>query len=424
MSSQDFDPLPADVRPNSGYQADMASPNDLAIALRWALRRLYDPVALRSSPLIPLLGLDKDPNPAKRLRQVLIDGIAALEPGPGVPEQSRAWRLHEILLYRYVQQCGQQEVADQLGLGVRHLRREEADAIAALAQVLAPQVTAATPPPSAAAEPGEHQPAPSATDQARCVTPLTDVLPGVLETVAALAAQAEVQLDATDPATDALCCVEPMALRQALISLLCVAVRQTPGGRVQVDVRSGPAQTEISIVGSRRVRPVSRDADDLDNLALISRLLAGTDALLTLSAPEEAFAASLTFPSRVAVPVLLIDDNPDTLTLLQRYAAGSAYRIQVLAQPERALEVARQSQPQLIVLDVMMPTIDGWELLGRLRQHPATRHIPVIVCTVLAQEDLARSLGASDFVHKPVTRQDFLAALERQSPTAGAQGRR
>ncbi|NIV31704.1 MAG: response regulator, partial [Anaerolineae bacterium] len=70
--------------------------------------------------------------------------------------------------------------------------------------------------------------------------------------------------------------------------------------------------------------------------------------------------------------------------------------------------------PQVILLDVMMPQIDGWEILGRLRQHPLTSHIPTVVCTILAQEELALSLGASAFVRKPVTRQVFLAALDRQ----------
>jgi CheY-like chemotaxis protein len=68
----------------------------------------------------------------------------------------------------------------------------------------------------------------------------------------------------------------------------------------------------------------------------------------------------------------------------------------------------------VIVLDVMMPRIDGWEMLGRLRSNRATSHVPVIVCTIMAQEELALSLGAAGFLKKPVTRQDFLAALDRQ----------
>ena len=61
-----------------------------------------------------------------------------------------------------------------------------------------------------------------------------------------------------------------------------------------------------------------------------------------------------------------------------------------------------------------MPHIDGWEMLGRVREYPPTSKIPVVVCTILAQRDLALLLGASDFLRKPFTRTDLLAALDRQ----------
>jgi CheY-like chemotaxis protein len=69
----------------------------------------------------------------------------------------------------------------------------------------------------------------------------------------------------------------------------------------------------------------------------------------------------------------------------------------------------------VIILDVMMPDIDGWEILGRLRSHPSTSAIPVVVCTILAQEELALSLGASGFLLKPITRQALLEELDRQA---------
>ena len=62
----------------------------------------------------------------------------------------------------------------------------------------------------------------------------------------------------------------------------------------------------------------------------------------------------------------------------------------------------------------MLPGIDGWELLGRIRSDPALREIPVIVCTVLPQEELAMALGAAAFVRKPINRQEFLAVLAEQ----------
>ena len=72
-----------------------------------------------------------------------------------------------------------------------------------------------------------------------------------------------------------------------------------------------------------------------------------------------------------------------------------------------------------ILVDVMMPQMDGWEVLGQLRQHPLTNYIPIVVHTILAQEELALSLGASALLRKPVTRQNFLAVLDRLTVLMG-----
>jgi CheY-like chemotaxis protein len=119
------------------------------------------------------------------------------------------------------------------------------------------------------------------------------------------------------------------------------------------------------------------------------------------------------------LPVLVVDDNADVLQLLQRYSAGTRYRLIGTRDPEQVLSLTEKFSPQVIILDVMMPQVDGWRVLGRLRQHPRTSHIPIIVCTILAQEALALSLGASAFIRKPVTRQVFLAALDHQVALTG-----
>ena len=79
----------------------------------------------------------------------------------------------------------------------------------------------------------------------------------------------------------------------------------------------------------------------------------------------------------------------------------------------QGLALAQELSPAIIVLDVMMPEQDGWTLLGQLRVHPQTRDIPVIIYTILAQEELALALGAADFIRKPVSQGAFLQLLAR-----------
>jgi CheY-like chemotaxis protein len=126
------------------------------------------------------------------------------------------------------------------------------------------------------------------------------------------------------------------------------------------------------------------------------------------------FDVTIILPALGQLPLLAIDDNAGTLHLLQRYTAGTRYRLTGVQDPGRAVAVAQRIHPCAIVLDVMMPDVDGWQILGRLRQHPELAHVPIVVCTILAQEELAFSLGASAFLHKPVTRQEFLTTLDRQ----------
>jgi CheY-like chemotaxis protein len=156
--------------------------------------------------------------------------------------------------------------------------------------------------------------------------------------------------------------------------------------------------------------------DDRSSLEMARQLAGLCGGRLRLGPEDAGFNATLILQAVEQLPVLAIDDNADTLQLLQRYTSDTRYRLVGVRDAELALERVPKLAPQVIVLDVMMPDIDGWEILARLRQHPLTRDIPIVVCTILAQEDLALSLGATAFIRKPVLRQDFLATLDQAVP--------
>jgi CheY-like chemotaxis protein len=79
----------------------------------------------------------------------------------------------------------------------------------------------------------------------------------------------------------------------------------------------------------------------------------------------------------------------------------------------QATRIAQETQPLLIILDVMLPEQDGWEILQTLKSHPETQRIPVLVCSVLNASELAISLGADGFLRKPPGESEFLAILEK-----------
>jgi CheY-like chemotaxis protein len=110
--------------------------------------------------------------------------------------------------------------------------------------------------------------------------------------------------------------------------------------------------------------------------------------------------------------VLVVDDNQDLVHFFRRYTNGTRYRIVHLGEGSHLFETIESSRPDAIILDVMLPDCDGWELLSHLHAHPETTPIPVIVCSVVRQEDLALALGASLYLPKPVRRRQLIQALD------------
>jgi DNA-binding response OmpR family regulator len=102
--------------------------------------------------------------------------------------------------------------------------------------------------------------------------------------------------------------------------------------------------------------------------------------------------------------VLVADDDPDIRSLVTLRLEKSGYEVVAAGDGEQALAAALARAPDLALLDVMMPKLDGYEVTQRLRQEEATRHLPVILLTARVQEtDIARGVeaGADDYVKKP-----------------------
>jgi CheY-like chemotaxis protein len=245
---------------------------------------------------------------------------------------------------------------------------------------------------------------------------LNQTLLAAVEQARPLAARHGVSLSATPATEPSAVAVHELALRHVLLSLISAAIRCAPGGTVALSVTPLTEDVEIGVraLGPCSTGDVSPSIEETTSLDVAYELAELCRGWLATATAEGEFNARLVIPALGRMPVLVIDDNVDTLQLLRRYASGSRYHLVATSEPQQALGLAEQVSPRIIVLDVMMPRTDGWEFLALLRQHPLTSHIPVVICTILAQEEMALALGASGFVRKPVTRQEFLAALDQQ----------
>ena len=115
--------------------------------------------------------------------------------------------------------------------------------------------------------------------------------------------------------------------------------------------------------------------------------------------------------------LLVVEDIPDILNLLEATLKFKGYRVVTARNGEEALEVLQQERPSLIITDILMPKMDGFNLVHRLRINPETRTIPVVFlsATYVAPEDkvFAHSIGVNRFIEKPVDLVAFLPIVER-----------
>ena len=243
-------------------------------------------------------------------------------------------------------------------------------------------------------------------------------------------------------------------LRQILYNLLSNAIKFTPdGGRIVVEGVVRGDEVHLAVVDSgigiaphdqaavfeefRQVGGGSQRSEGTGlGLALTRRLVEAHDGRMELDStpglgsrftavlrraepPVPAGAASTGPGTDVARPagrpgaVLLVEDDPSAVRLLRAYLEPEGYAVRVAADGEQALEAARAERPTAILLDVLLPGIDGWEVLRQLKGDPQLRDIPVVIVTVVDEKEVGLALGAVDYLVKPIDREALLATLAR-----------
>jgi CheY-like chemotaxis protein len=133
---------------------------------------------------------------------------------------------------------------------------------------------------------------------------------------------------------------------------------------------------------------------------------------LATSGPKPVVSGVTPRPRRI----LVVDDERDNLELLQVVLAHEGFHARTVSCGADAITTVAAEPPDLILLDVMMPGMDGYEVARYLKNDPATAHIPIIMITALdtrAARKLAQDAGAEDFVTKPLDRGDLCARVWR-----------
>jgi CheY-like chemotaxis protein len=417
--------------------------------IRDALVRLYDPRALLGTPLAAELRRRGSLRSPDGLYMLLIEAIESLRPPESAPVQSHSWCCYRYLTGRYIDCRGHASISAELGLSVRQASRIHHEALIALEGVLfgddpvasrggvgntasalplgdtghRPHLAASRPDASLKSElsliASQHSDGPIA---------VAEVVASVFETIGPLAEARHLVLRSVIPDFLPAVRINRVALRQMLLNaavyLMGPAIDDVyPIAAPTLSVtasstnQDGTVTIDLERTGHQAARrddesqPDSRDA----LLAAVHQLSRQQRCnVVRLPPTGDRVTVRLTVPTSDSVQtILVLDDNPDVGDLLQRMLIGSGYQPIYVRTANRAIKVARDVLPSVILLDVVLPIQDGWEVLAILRADPLTAHIPIVVCSVLPDRELALSLGAADFLAKPISRTSLTQALSR-----------
>jgi CheY-like chemotaxis protein len=196
-------------------------------------------------------------------------------------------------------------------------------------------------------------------------------------------------------------------LKQVMVQLLACGIQAgAPEVEVLIDASSDASSARIGVRFCGDLPAVERRLADTQRIAasrgIVCQLRSGSAG---------SFEATLRLQRGNPVSVLVVEDNPGAVELYRRYLSATGWQLHCAADPRTARDIAGDTHPDVIVLDIMMPRLDGWSVLQSLRDSPATADIPVLICSVVEQPELAAALGAQAYLTKPVGQGEFLVAL-------------
>lgn len=398
-----------------------------------AYEHLYDLFYLRTHPLVDILVPSPFQNQhslplkkrARKLHHILLDAIGELDPGPQAPAFCSEWRRHRLMVLRYVKGLNPQAVADQIAISLRHYYRVHKAAIEDVAGILWERFVVQQPvPEEEEADQGAGERSSlnrlellrleaARLTQADRYTRIGDVIDGVFSLLREILYQRRLDFQATLPQSLPDVSIDQNLLRQMLLGMLGYLIKHAEGAAILLTVQGEGVEVLLSlqVEPSKAVQAAAPDEVE-ERLSVLGEMATLTGAhILPTYAGQSIVGFDVQLPTAERT-VLAVDDNEDMLELIRDYLSPHGYRVVSAQTAEEALDKASQFQPYAITLDLMMPAQDGWEVLQALLNQPDTCHIPVIVCSVLKQKDLALSLGATAFVEKPVTEQALLSTLE------------
>lgn len=395
--------------------------------VKQALSCLYDPIELSQAALcryFPTVQRETTRiGRAQVMRSTLLDAVEALQPHTISLPLSPTLRGYELLNLHYVQRLSLAEAAEELAVSPRQAYRDLSEALQRMAEYLDEIVNSQGVPDETPASGGIGEELKSLV--AQCADAhIAEILQAAIDIVRPLAQARAISI--CNEVRPPLRSVpgDPGVLRHLLVSFLSAAVRRCSGGEVIVGAQVQQRSVMVTLRFASESPAAIAVASELMHLCDMQSVRVETswDA-------GKAATISLRFAADRQYMVLVIEDNQSVVELYRRMLDETGkFSVIAAAGPDNGQAIAESTQPDAIILDILMPGQDGWTVLRSLRSTPATKDIPVLVCSVFDEPELAAALGANAYLKKPVSRQALVALLQacieapdraHQSPAGG-----
>ena len=387
----------------------------LAELVRDALLHLYDGAYLQNHALARAVAGNESRGFAERgkmLMRDLLGAVEALRPARGAPADSRSWRSYRLLELRYVHGQPTAEVQDKLAISKTQYRRDHGLALESIASLVRERWQLA----DAWSPPTIERTGSLAVSEAKKLTEqmslgsvdLVALLAELIHILGLASGPGGIRLDVPQTVPVPVVRGDRVALRQVFMSLFNAALERSGSDEIAVVVEAGLRDLSVSVL----VGEVSGSPEPTEpELDVAHHLVEALDGTLTFGRVGSGWKAHVALPAAPRPLVLVLDNNPDFISLISRYLTEHVWQVVGANDVEQAKTLALELRPRVILLDVMLPGQDGWDLMIALRARAETRDIPVVVCSVLYEPRVARALGAASYLRKPVTQSELLEAL-------------
>lgn len=389
-------------------------PKEFIEQVKDALEHLYDFPYLSNHPLGQTDPTTQRANelPGQQLRKTLLVAIESLNPQIGTPFRSPQTRLYDLIRLRYVEGMTIQEIAHEMRLSPRQTYRDLRRGEESVATILWLQQPNNAPPTNPS--PPTLSSVEAELEQLQLhaqIIGMRSLIKDAKKAVERLATQRNIDFVLDMPTESVTVSTYPIIARQLLINLFSYTIQQAQAGTIKLRLIADNTQTTLTL----QYKPETKTTDQLGatlSLELAERLkweITQTDQT------DQTEQRVITLQMSVHEPtILIIDDNQGFIDLVNRFLTDHACRVIAATNPQDGLQlITQQLIPDAILLDIMMPEMDGWELLQRVRGLPTMGETPIIICSVFNDPELAHSLGASIFLPKPINQSNLLATLQQ-----------